>query len=196
MKSYFDIDLFPANIVRRIVAFLIDSLMAFVPMLVVLLLLTRNYQGYGFIAPAFHATPLLGVVTVIDVPANVHEAINTHDNDIGGTYTDYDVSLFATFKRVISVVAVVFYVFYGTFTTCIFEGKTFGKHLMKITTVAVDTKKPLKKLLLREIIGKVLLNSIPVVPVISFFMMIFTPKHLALHDLLFKTRVAELSDSQ
>ncbi len=196
MKSYSDIDLYPAAIIRRIFAFVIDSFMSFVPLLAVLLLLTANYRGYGYIAPAFHAFPLIGLITMVDVPENVHEAINTQENDIGGTYHDYDSSLGATFKRLVSVVAIVFYVFYGTFTTCIFEGKTFGKHLMKINTVAVDTEKPMKKLLFREIFGKVILNTIPIIPLISFFTIIFTPKHLSIHDMIFGTRVVELLENQ
>ncbi|MBE5939481.1 MAG: RDD family protein [Lachnospiraceae bacterium] len=196
MKTRSDLDLYPAGIIRRIVAFIIDSLMSFIPVLVVLLFFTDNYQGYALTAPAFHATPLVGVVTLLDIPGEVNESINTHNNDIGGTYTDYDVSVLATGKRALSVLVVIFYVLYGTFATCIFEGHTFGKFLMKIDVVAVDTEKPMKKLLLRELVGKVLINSIPIVPIISLFTIIFTPKHLAIHDMIFNTRVAELTDSQ
>ena len=43
----------------------------------------------------------------------------------------------------------------------------------------------------REVMGKVLLNSIPIFPVISFFTMIFTKDRLTLHDMMGKTCVIE-----
>ena len=41
----------------------------------------------------------------------------------------------------------------------------------------------------REVLGKVLLNSIPIFPVISFFTMLFTKDRLTLHDMIGKTIV-------
>ena len=52
-------------------------------------------------------------------------------------------------------------------------------------------KKNNKHIFVREVLGKVILNSIPVIPVISIFTMIFTKKRLALHDMIGKTRVVE-----
>ena len=46
-------------------------------------------------------------------------------------------------------------------------------------------------ILLREGVGKILLNSIPIIPVISIFTILFTPSHKAIHDYIGKTRVLE-----
>lgn len=47
-------------------------------------------------------------------------------------------------------------------------------------------------LFLRECIGKILINSIPLIPLISFFTILFTSEHKALHDLLADTIVSDL----
>ncbi len=52
-------------------------------------------------------------------------------------------------------------------------------------------KKNNKCIFIREVLGKVLINSIPVFPVISFFTMIFTKNRLTLHDMIGGTCVME-----
>lgn len=191
-KIIYDIDVTPANIFKRAVAFLIDSLAAFIPVFVVLLFFSSDYKGYGYYAPAMYAAPAIGTVAIIDVPFEANETINTTvAESTGAVRVEHNYSLGATAVRVLAVVAVAFYLLYGTFATYLFDGHTLGKYLMKIDVVAVETQRPGLKIILREFVGKALLNSLLVPIVISIFTIIFTPKHLALHDIIFKTRVTE-----
>ena len=44
----------------------------------------------------------------------------------------------------------------------------------------------------REFIGKIFINSIPFIPLISIFTILFTHEHKALHDMLSDTIVSDL----
>ena len=149
---------------------------------------------------------MIGAVSMYDLPAEVNEKLNTFENEDGETtHYEYNVSFSATVCRVLSVFCIVFYVGYSTFCAYIFDGKTVGKKMMKLRMIVCDAgqepeaeeekkeweKKNNKHIFVREVLGKVILNSIPVIPVISIFTMIFTKKRLALHDMIGKTRVVE-----
>jgi len=192
MKSVSDIDIYPANIARRAVAYVIDAVVAFVPAFVLLLFLSQDYKGYAYISPALYPAPIAGTITLIDIPKEVNETIGTTVAESSGAERyEFNYSLSGTFARLLSVVVILFYLLYSTLATYLFEGHTFGKYLMKIDVVATDTEKPGLKIVLRELVGKVLLNSTIIIPVISIFTILFTPKHLAIHDMIFKTRVVE-----
>lgn len=184
----------PASVVRRILAFLIDAGVAFLPILVVIIMSTRNYDGLGYAAPALYACPVEGALSLYTVPINVYNTTNSSENELGEVRTEYNYTPFATLQRMLSVVGIVFYIGYSAFATYLYEGVTVGKHLMKIKVTSqdiTDEKTKSKALLLREIIGKILINSTVIIPIISFFTMIFTEDHLTIHDMIFKTRVIE-----
>lgn len=192
MEKVYDMDIIPANIVKRGFAFLIDAVVAFIPVLVMLLFFSSDYKGYAYYAPVAYPAPIIGTIAIVDVPVEVNKTINTTTAETtGAVHYEHNYSLGATATRMASVFAVAFYLLYSTFSTFLFDGHTLGKFLMKINVVPVNTNKPGLKILLREIIGKILLNSTIIVPVISIFTILFTPKHLAVHDMIFGTRVTE-----
>lgn len=191
-----------APILKRIAAFLIDAVTAFIPALAMYIVFTGGYAGW---TPIWYESPVIAAVTMIDLPPQVNEQLNTFDNEDGSTHKEYNVSFSATVCRVMSVLSIVFYVFYSTFCAYIFDGQTVGKRLMRLRIlIRGQTDMPEEKeemqewkkkndkcIFVREVLGKVLLNSIPIFPVISFFTMIFTKDRLTLHDMIGKTCVME-----
>ena len=187
---------------KRIAAFLIDAVVAFIPALTMYILFTGSYSGW---TPIWYESPVIAAVSMTDLPPQVNESLNTFENGDGNTYTDYNVSFSATVCRILSVISIVFYVFYSTFCAYIFDGKTVGKKLMGLRMIVRDSgqepedeaekeawnKKNNKHIFIREVLGKVLLNSIPIFPIISFFTMIITKNGITLHDLIGKTWVIE-----
>lgn len=191
-----------ASVLKRTAAFLIDAVVAFIPALVMYIAFTGSYSGW---TPVWYESPAIAAVTMYDLPGEVNEKLNTFENDDGSTHEEYNVSFGASVCRLMSVFVIVFYVFYSTFCAYIFDGKTVGKKVMGLRMILRDAgeepeeeneKKEWKKknnirIFVREVLGKVLLNSIPVFPVISFFTMIFTKDRLTLHDMMGKTCVIE-----
>lgn len=191
-----------APIVKRIVAFVIDAIIAFLPALAMYIIFTGSYIGW---TPIWYESPIIAAVTMYDLPGEVNDQLNTFENPDGSTYEQYNVTFGATACRAASVLAIVIYVFYSTFCVYIFDGQTVGKKLMKLRVVMDEeepepedeaekkewNKRNNKRIFLREVAGKVLLNSIPVFPVISVFTMIFTKERLTLHDMIGKTKVME-----
>lgn len=191
-----------ASVIKRIAAFCIDAVVAFIPALVMYLVFTGTYSGW---TPIWYESPAIAAVTMYDLPEEVHEKLNTFKNADGSTYEEYNVSFGASICRLMSVFVIVFYVFYSTFCAYIFDGRTVGKKIMGLRMVLQNpgvmpeeevekkewNKKNNRQIFIREVIGKVILNSIPVVPVISFFTILFTKNRLAIHDMLGKTKVVE-----
>lgn len=191
-----------APVLKRVAAFLMDAVVAFIPALAMYLVFTGGYVGW---TPIWYESPVIGAVTMIDLPPQVNENLNTFDNEDGSTHTEYNVSFSATVCRVVSVLSIVFYVFYSTFCAYIFDGQTVGKRLMGLRIIIRGQtdmpeeeeekqewkKKNNKCIFVREVLGKVLLNSIPIFPVISFFTMIFTKDRLTLHDMIGRTCVMQ-----
>lgn len=174
---------------KRCLAFIIDSLIAFLPSLAIMLIFSFN-QVYT--VPLTYSSPLAGVYLIKDMPLEMDDYLNTFENEDGSTYTTRNVSLSASFFRSITFLSVAFFALYATFCTVIFEGMTVGKRLLRIKVVCIDqTLKLSKSLIIREFAGKVLLNTIPIIPLISVFTVIFTSNHLAIHDMIAKTKVIE-----
>ena len=191
-----------APILKRVAAFLIDAVVAFIPARAMYIVFTGTYSGW---TPIWYESPVIAAVTMIDLPPQVNESLNTFDNGDGSTHMEYNVSFSATVCRVVYVVAIIFYVFYSTFCAYIFDGQTVGKRLMNLRMVLRASgdepedeeekkewmKKNNKHIFVREVLGKILLNSIPVFPIISFFTMIFTKDRLTIHDMIGSTHVVE-----
>ncbi len=174
---------------KRSIAFIIDSLIAFIPALAIMLIFSFN-QVYT--VPLTYPSPLAGVYLIKDMPSEMDDYLNTFENEDGSTYTTRNVSLSASFFRSMTFLSVAFFALYATFCTVIFEGMTVGKRLLRIKVVCTEQSLKLSKtLIIREFLGKVLLNSLPIIPIISIFTVIFTSKHLAIHDMISKTKVIE-----
>ena len=185
---------------KRFAAWLIDAVVAFVPVLVMYILFTGGYEGKSFL---FYESPGIAAVSMSDLPGLVHESLNTFENPDGSTYTQYNATFFATTCRAASVFVILFYVGYSTFCAYIFDGKTIGKKLMKLRMVVKDLppkpqdeeeikkweKDSYKKIFVREVLGKIVLNTIPIFPVLSVFTILFTKEGLAIHDMMGKTIV-------
>ena len=72
-----------APVLKRIAAFLIDAVVAFIPVLVMYLVFTGSYVGW---TPIWYESPAIAAVSMIDLPEEVNEKLNTFDNEDGGTY--------------------------------------------------------------------------------------------------------------
>jgi uncharacterized RDD family membrane protein YckC len=175
-----------APFIKRAVAFVIDAVMAFLPALVVYIVFTGGYSGH---TPLYYPAPVIGVVSMVDLPPAVNEKVSTVTTDEGGVVTTTNYSMTATAARLLSVVVIIAYVGYGTFCTIVYDGKTIGKKLMKLKVIPEDEEKMTKAFLLRELLGKVVINSTVIVPIISVFMALFGKNKKTVHDYIGKTRV-------
>ena len=176
----------PANPIKRAVAFLMDMIVAYIP---------AN-------APAFYASPIIGSLSLLQIPGEVDTYMNNLVDASDSTTTAQlkekqdttvrNVSFLATSCRILSIFVILFYVGYGACCTYLFDGITVGKYFMHLKVVPEDENRKFGiTILLREGVGKILLNSIPIIPVISIFTILFTPSHKAIHDYIGKTRVLE-----
>lgn len=175
-----------APFIKRGFAFIIDAVMAFLPALVVYFIFTGTFTGY---TPLYYPAPVIGAVSMIELPAVVNEKVSTVETDKGGVVTNNNYSMVATGSRMLSVFVIIFYIGYGTFCTLVYDGKTIGKKLMKLRVVSDGNENVTKAYIMREVLGKVIINSTVVVPVISIIMVLFMPRGKAVHDIIGKTRV-------
>lgn len=189
-------------ILKRMGAFVIDAIVAIIPALTMYLIFAGSFKTW---APVYYESPIIGAVSMYDLPLEVHEAVNTIEHPDGTSHEEYNVSFGATVCRIMSVFCIVFYVLYSTFCAYIFDGQTVGKKIMKLRMIVPmdedapedeEQKKEYEKkintrIFRREVLGKVVLNSVPIFPIISVFTMIFTKDRLTIHDMIGKTRVVE-----
>jgi len=179
---------FPASILRRGLAFIIDCLFSVLPVMVIYIMVLEQFPLDPII---LSPTPVWGMVTIYDMPMEVDKKLNIIENDDGSHYeVPQNVSFSATSIRICSVLALVFYVLYTSFCTYLY-GKTVGKKLMGIEVTYFGNFKPVYWCLLREAFGKVILNTTLIVPLISIVMVLFTPKHKAIHDYIGNTMVVD-----
>lgn len=175
-----------APFVKRGIAFIIDAAMAFLPALVVYILFTGGFKGY---TPLYYPAPLIGAVSMVDLPVEVNEKVSNVTTEQGGTISTTNYSMVATGSRMLSVVVIIMYVGYGTFCTLVYDGKTIGKKLMKLKVIPENDGEMTKAFLLRELLGKVVVNSTVIVPVVSVFIVLLGKNKKAVHDYIGKTRV-------
>lgn len=179
---------FPASILRRAFAFIIDCIISFIPIFVICAFVLKSFPADALLlSPA----PVWGMFTIYDVPLEVDKELNTIKNDDGTSYeVQRNVSFSATSVRICSVLSLAFYVLYSSLCTYLY-GKTVGKKLMGIEVAYLGNLNPVFWTLLRETLGKAILNTTLIVPVISFIMVLFTPSHRAIHDYIGNTMVVE-----
>ena len=179
---------FPASLIKRGIAFLIDCLIAVIPVVLISFIILQEIPKEAIItSPA----PILGLADIYDVPFAVSDALNIIDNGDGTSYeVPRNVSFTATAIRMATWFSLVFYVLYTTFCTYLFD-KTVGKRLMNLEVVHCGNKKTIVWCLLRETLGKIILNTTLIVPIISVVMALCTKKHRTVHDIISNTMVVE-----
>lgn len=178
----------PAPLYKRLAAFVLDALVASLPLVIMLYLFTPSMMTP---APLLYPVPIVGAATVIDLPIQVNHYMNEQVPG-GEKYEDTqlrNVSFGATVGRIMSVFVILFYLGYAAVCTALYDGHTVGKYVMRLTVVRRSPGSVTKAILLRELLGKVVLNSTVIVPIISVFIMLFTKKHLAIHDYIGSTEV-------
>jgi len=164
---------------RRLSAYLIDAIIAALPLFVLEILLNNIIASIG----ALMAYPAPGIALYVSIAAAAYTDFST----TSGNAVYYNRDFIA------SVVCIIFYMLYSLIFTLIFKGQTIGKKLMSIRVCSSDTSNAtFGRIFTREFVGKVLLNSIPLLPIISLFTLILTKEHKTLHDMLADTIVVEV----
>lgn len=205
-------DISIANPGRRLCGYFIDVVIAIIPALITCFIIGRAfalpfllfltapspvagasvYMGYV----AFTEYSSSGVVTVVRSVSSEDGAKEIYTGS--GTETNSQ-SYLADEKKpglIISILAgvsLIFYLFYSLICTLIFKGQTAGKKLMGIKIRRLNAEPAATGVIIaRELLGKILINSIPLIPLISFFTILFTKEHKALHDMLAGTIVTDI----
>jgi len=95
-------------------------------------------------------------------------------------------------RIILANLGLAFYLLYSLVCSLLLKGQTIGKKLMRIK-IRKSNADPATRgsVFYREFLGKILLNSIPIIPIISIFTILFTREHKALHDMLADTIIAE-----
>lgn len=198
---------------KRLLAFLIDSVIAVVPAFV----LTAFIWKIFVLAPVLtlsYPSPLLGTLiyssypaytftsaAVVDVTDTWQSAGSDLNNQPGSSSAAIDNRItpanssqnpISPALRVMAGVSIGFYLFYTFVCTLLLKGQTIGKKLMKIHVQRSNNESARSgAILVREVIGKILINTIPVIPMISLFTMLFTRDRKTLHDMLSDTVVSD-----
>lgn len=195
-----------ANPGKRLCAYIIDAVIALLPVAVTSFAIGATMFIY-FLVITF-PSPVIGVSvysSLASFPLKHEEQYlaysyrinNSSTNEIrkDTTYRDA-MNRNPKIKRyillTITILGLLFYIFYSFICTIIFKGQTLGKKLMHIRIQCSNTELPTKgTIFYREFLGKVLLNSIPIMPVVSILTILLTKEHKALHDMLADTIVTK-----
>lgn len=191
-----------ANPGRRLSAYLIDCVIATLPALLISLVLLAN-TFLPFMMFVTSPSPLAGAPVYLSYASYAtlsnSTVITESSNGVDSTYV-YRKGLDGEWKltepnnsaQVFTVLSLAFYFLYSTICTLLLKGQTFGKKIMKIKVQRTNTERASGgTILTRELLGKVLINSIPIVPLISLFTILLTEENKALHDMLADTIVTE-----
>ncbi len=191
---------------RRLGAFIVDVVAASLPLIVCLLLINTmlplkydtdyilEYNGYAYFAPLLYESPALGVVSMLDVPLKTITIMDTTVNTSGGRTVASNYSMGATAMGLFAFLTPVYFLAYGAICTCLYDGSSVGRRIFKLRVIADNGGK--KPLIIREVVGKILLNSIPIIPLISVFTILFRKDGKAVHDIISKTSVIAVEDER
>lgn len=184
-----------ANPGKRLCAFLIDSIIASIPSFIVTLIIGTAVVPFIFMI-LFYSTPALSL-SVYTASASFSQdesyaTITDAKGQVVKTQIEHSGNKPASSLIYIGIAGIIFYLFYALLSTWLLKGQTLGKKLMCIKVRSSMTD-PVSKgtIFYREFLGKVLINSIPLVPLISIFTVLFTKEHKALHDMLADTIVSD-----
>lgn len=202
-KQVTPLDKHISNPGRRLCAYFIDAIIAVVPAFVITFVLGSAMLSYVLLI--LYPTPLVGTLSYLGYSSfegytiTQEEVINTSLHNTvsvseGGAENIQQISRRPTPTSIaFAIFGLVFYMFYSLGAALIFKGQTVGKKLMHIKVCRSDTSSITRgSIFSREFLGKFLMNSIPVVPLISLFTILFTKEHKALHDMLADTIVVEV----
>lgn len=193
----------------RICAFAIDVLIAVLPASIVAFMVGLAALPFLLIIAApsplagaslylgFHAFTVMDSVGVA-VQQGMSQTIDSTGVIMGEVGRQNYQEMFQTANRLsplpryLSIMALLFYLLYVPVCTLFLRGQTLGKRLMRIQ-VRQNGNQTVRRsaLFFREFLGKLLLNSIPIVPLISLFTLLLTKEHKTLHDMLADTTVTE-----
>lgn len=195
---------------RRICAYLIDAAIAVIPTLLVCIIIGTFTIPY--ILFFSYPSPVSGVLSAFSVSAYTEgystgvvksvvtvnekgEQVKKYVND----EIDNKDTVVVNGKKpnqvtsILLIISFIFYLLYSTVCALLFNGQTIGKKLMRIKVRRSNIEKLTRGTVFnREFLGKTLINSIPLIPIISLFMIFFTKEHKALHDMLGDTIVSDV----
>jgi uncharacterized membrane protein len=195
-----------ANPGRRLCAYLVDSVIAVLPAMLLSLIFMAG-MNLSYMMFIFSPSPVVGASAFFSYSAYTVEksgtVISTNTKE-----TNRDVISTQVYRKgldgewassrpnkgsiAFAVFSLAFYLLYSTVSTFLFKGQTFGKKLMRIKVRRTSTEQVSGGMIfIREFLGKVLLNSIPIVAIVSLFTMLLTKDHRTLHDMLADTVVTE-----
>ncbi|WP_157800238.1 RDD family protein [Sporolactobacillus pectinivorans] len=183
-----------ANPGRRLCAYLIDAVVASIPSFIVSLFIGSAVFPFIFMI-LFYSTPALSLsVYTASASFSQDESYATVTDTKGPvvkTQIEHGENKSAPTLIFTGIVGIVFYLFYALLCTWLLKGQTLGKKLMRIKVRSSTTDRASKgAIFYREFLGKILINSIPIVPLVSVFTVLFTKEHKALHDMLADTIVS------
>lgn len=203
-----------ANPGRRLFAYFIDAFIAVLPATILSLVFTANIVLPSMML-VMTPSPLAGSSVYLAYSAYTELSVNSFEestieesnveesnadviskyvyrvgtDEMRSTPTAPGGTLTTTF--IISGLA--FYLLYSTLCTILFKGQTLGKKIARIKVKRSNTDIATSgAIFTREFLGKLLINSIPIVPIISLLTILLTKDNKALHDMLADTIVTDV----
>lgn len=190
---------------RRITAWLLDAVIATLPVMLISLLVLKSiflpyYMVLFYPSPAYSTFVFLGMSVYGDLTltseTNAEYTYVTRVDKNGEHIQTYREALNAGRGLLhkwwfgLHILALIFYLLYSFVCTLLLKGQTIGKKIMRIRVKRSDST-PVGAVCIssRELLGKLLLNSIPFVPLISLLTILLTKEHKALHDMVADTIV-------
>ncbi|MEA1961436.1 MAG: RDD family protein [Bacillota bacterium] len=177
---------------RRMCAYAIDAIIAVIPTLILSLVIGGIVLP--FILLIYYPSPAVGASAYMSYAA-IESLTETKEYEGG-------VLIQETWKgdrkpnpitSTAAVIALVFYLFHSLVCTLLLRGQTIGKKLMHIEVRRSNTGLAKSRTILgREFLGKMLMNSIPIIPLVYLCTILFTKEHKALHDMLADTIVIDV----
>jgi len=190
---------------RRLCAYVIDAVISVLPILVIVFTMSRAF-ALPYMMFLTYPSPLPGASIYLSYSAytdlsekSSSGVIKTYvvaesgsTKTVGETNSTYSVKSRLP-RYIFSSLGLAFYLFYSLVCSLLLKGQTIGKKLMRIKIRKSNADPATREsIFYREFLGKILLNSIPIVPIASIFTILFTREHRALHDMLSGTIIAEV----
>lgn len=177
---------------RRFFAFIIDAFISICPSILASFFISSIIAPALFVLFTSYPSPALGLSVYVGTASYYQDkTVTVHsDSDQQTTTTKREYGKPSTSVITISYMLIAFYLLYGLICTWLMHGQTVGKKLMCLRVRAASGEPASKSAIFyREFLGKTVINSIPIIPLISLFTLLFTKEHKALHDMLADTRV-------
>lgn len=183
-----------ANPGNRILAYITDMFIATLPIFLVCTLLLGGGSRLSLLLLAFYPAPAIsisigiGLVSFETIKSHTQSSVTT--DGVTTIINESDKEKTTNIKPVILGISIIYYLFYSLLASILLKGQTIGKKLFHLKVYQTSQMPVTKsKLVLREFLGKILINSIPFAPIVSLFVMLLTKDHKTLHDSLADTQV-------